>query len=238
MDLQTININPITDAIVGEKSFFEDADQASPFSADTVVPEPVLSGEPTPEAPPEAVAPLPEAPPAPEAPQSLEDQKKALDGVNRFLFLRKTITSLLFAFWINDIGKMKMFSTTQDENNALYDVYKEYAHLFGGTPKYLDLIAVECMILIPKITLAMQMKKQNAIVAQTPQSEVVQNQTPVTNVDRKFFIVDENGYYTYQPLVRTYVKKENRNERANVDLHYNELVAANGPETIKNIFGV
>jgi hypothetical protein len=239
-----LNINPTLDtalkATTSEADFLQDIAQDSPMSANVIANNQNNTAATDPEnIEPINPAPLPDndTPPDPEK-LSIEDQKKALDGVNRFLFLRKTVVSLLFAFWLQDISKMKIFGTTTAEDETLYNIYKEYAHLFGGTPKYLDLLMVEAMILIPKFTLAIKLKKETTQPLITQENNFKNNVVPMANYDRKnFFEVDEKGFYV-KDVSGTYIKKENRTEKANTDVHYTELVTKNGTEKIKQIFDV
>jgi hypothetical protein len=246
--LQPIADNKKFNAVTTE-DFIKVAAEPAKFSANTLdlqTPKQssINTNTPSPDAigtdvPPPDVAPLPEQPePTPQAAEI--DPQAAIDGVNRFIFLRDMVFACGFALWCKDIGLMHAFMLTEPQKKSLYAVYKNYAHLFIKTPKYLDLLLAELMILGATFKIANKIRKQN----NTEIAETITENTTDTNPDnfigniehegRKYYQLEDNGTYKFKAM--EYVREKNANKvKADFEKHYTQIVNANGIDKVNRI---
>jgi hypothetical protein len=238
MDVTNLNVldtnttSATIEATTSQQDFLKEISQPSPLSADTVIEAPVINADG--QALPPPVAPLPEPEAIETETNTVIDAKTAIDGTNRFLLLRKMVISIIFAALLQDLNKRKMFETTKEEDETLREVYKDFGEVFGGMPKYLNIILAEAIIMIPKIAMLKTLKNQSKAIENETPAQIANN----TNYDRKYFQIDDNGFYEFGATNRTRIKLADRKERGNVEVHYKQLVEANGEQKIKEIFGV
>lgn len=262
--LENLNINPLQDASgaaiqnITAEDFISGSTSAAPFSADTIAdatPPPPTDGA---AAEPPPVAPLPDAEPIHTAEPI--DEKAAIDGVHRFVAIRDIVVSMAFAFYVKDFNKFTNFMLTKEQKENLVIVYSKYPELFARTPKYLDLIVAEGMVLFATFKAAQNFKKAQQLAQQAtqpppyyqqqqqytpppqqappppPMAVAAVNTLPVID-GRKYWFIDENGFFEYEPLKRNYVKKADR-IKADPAQHYEILAATNGKENIDRIFNL
>jgi hypothetical protein len=254
-----INIQPLEDAkkyvSVEPDVFIQSLEDVGKLSADTIKNDAPASENIAPDAVSEVIAPNAPAseniaplPPVsePVEPVTQMTDKEENEAVKRFLFLRDMVVASAFALYLKDWGLTHLFMLTPDQKQTLIAVYKNYPEIWKKSPKYMDLILAELMVIGATFKTVTSMKKNidakkndvenfnNSDIGNYQNNRVDPEQK---NITRKFFTIDENGFYDYEPLKYTYVKKANR-IKADAIADYADLVSANGEQKIKQIFGL
>ncbi len=164
----------------------------------------------------------------------------------RLLEMRDLVQSRLAATFAGNPAMYKDFKMSNEELEWLTDVYKNYPVLVNKVPAWLDVVLVETVVLGGMVGKVMDKRKQ--LQQEAERSEIIHQQQTTAGApqeraktpeeERKYFDIDEQGLYKYQPHKKDYIKEALRTVQANPVTHYKQLIEANGETMVHKVFNI